>query len=206
MKQIVKKSEFMIKNWWLLLVIGTLFILAGAWTLSTPESSFISLAIIFASLMFASGIFSLIFSIANRKEIDDWGWHLAGAMFDFIIGAILFFYPAITMAVLPFMVAFYFLFKGFATFGFAHDMRRYGDKGWGWLVFSGFLSTVFAIMILFNPSLGGLTIVVFTAFAFFSLGFFNLVLAFSLKRLNERAGYTKEIIGNIKTSLSERKA
>lgn len=196
----------MIKNWWLLLLLGIAFILVGIWTIRTPLVSYLSLAIIFASFMFVSGIFSLIFSIANRKEIDDWGWHLAGAMFDFIIGAILFFYPAITMALLPFMVAFYFLFKGFATFGFAHDMRRYGDKGWGWLVFSGLLSTVFAIIILFNPSLGGLTIVVFTAFAFFSLGFFNLVLAFSLKRLKERAGNAKEIIGDIKSILSEKKA
>ncbi|MFD2202095.1 HdeD family acid-resistance protein [Shivajiella indica] len=202
MKAAIQKSKFMIKNWWLLLVVGTLFILAGAWTINTPQSSYVSLAIIFASFMFVSGIFSLVFSITNRKEIDDWGWHLAGSVFDFVVGAILFFHPAVTMAVLPFMVAFYFLFKGFATFGFAADMRKYGDKGWGWLVFSGILSTVFAIMIIFNPTLGGLTIVVFTAFAFFSLGFFNIILAFSLKKLKERAGDLKEIIGDIKKSVS----
>jgi uncharacterized membrane protein HdeD (DUF308 family) len=203
MESVIKKSKFMIKNWWLPLLVGAIFMLVGVWTISTPLASYMSLVIIFASFMFVSGIFSLVFSIRNRDEIDDWGWHLAGAIFDFVIGAILFFHPAITMAVLPFMVAFYFLFKGFATFGFASDMRKYGDQGWGWLALSGVLSTVFAIMILFNPTLGGLTIVVFTALAFFSLGFFNIALAFSLKRIKNNGGDVKEIIGAIKNSLSD---
>lgn len=197
MESAIKKSKFMIKNWWLLLLLGISFILVGFWTIRTPMVSYMSLAIIFASFMFVSGIFSLVFSISNRNEIDDWGWHLAGSIFDFVVGAILFFHPAITMAVLPFMVAFYFLFKGFATFGFATDMRKYGDKGWGWLVLSGVFSTVFAIMILFNPTLGGLTIVVFTALAFFSLGLFNIALAFSLKKLKSRFDEAKEIMGNV---------
>lgn len=201
MQSAIKKSKFMIKNWWLLLLLGALFILVGVWTIQTPLASFVSLAIIFASFMFVSGIFSLIFSITNRNEIDDWGWHFAGAIFDFIVGAILFFHPALTMAVLPYMVAFYFLFKGFATFGFASDMRKYGDKNWGWLAFSGVLSTAFAIMILFNPSLGGLTIVIFTAFAFFSLGFFNIALAFSLKRLKSLGGDVKDAINEFKESM-----
>ncbi|MCL6259857.1 DUF308 domain-containing protein [Aquiflexum sp. TKW24L] len=100
MESVLKKSRFMIKNWWLPLLVGVLFILVGAWTISTPVKSYMSLAIIFASFMFVSGIFQLIFSINNRNEIDDWGWHFAGAMFDFVVGAVLFFNPAVTMVVL----------------------------------------------------------------------------------------------------------
>jgi uncharacterized membrane protein HdeD (DUF308 family) len=203
MESVLKKSKFMIKNWWLPLLIGAGFILVGIWTISTPVKSYVTLAIIFASFMFVSGIFQLIFSISNRNEIDDWGWHFAGAMFDFVIGAVLFFHPALTMAVLPFMIAFYFMFKGFATFGFAFDMKKYGSDGWGWLLFSGTLSIVFALMIIFNPTLGGLTIVFFTALAFFSLGMFNIALAFTLKKLKGKAGDLKEAFGNFKSKLSQ---
>ena len=202
MESVLKKSKFMIKNWWLPLIIGTLFMLVGAWTISTPLASYMSLVIIFASFMFVSGIFQLIFSIRNRNEIDDWGWHFAGAMFDFVVGAILFFNPALTMAVLPFVLAFYFMFKGFGTIGFAFDMKKYGSDGWGWLLFSGALSIIFSLMIIFNPTLGGLTIVFFTAFAFFSLGFFNIVLAFALKKIKGKAGDIKEVINNLKQKIS----
>lgn len=202
MESVLKKSRFMIKNWWLPLVIGILFILVGVWTISTPVQSYMSLAIIFASFMFVSGIFQLVFSINNRNEIDDWGWHFAGAMFDFVVGAVLFFNPAITMVVLPFIIAFYFMFKGFATFGFAFDMKKYGSDGWGWLLASGALSVIFSLMILFNPTLGGLTIVFFTALAFFSLGLFNITLAFALKKIKAKAGDAKEFLGNLKGNLS----
>jgi uncharacterized membrane protein HdeD (DUF308 family) len=202
MESVLKKSKFMIKNWWLPLLIGAAFILVGIWTISTPVASYMTLAIIFASFMFVSGIFQLIFSISNRNEIDDWGWHFAGAMFDFVIGAVLFFHPALTMAVLPFMIAFYFMFKGFATFGFAFDMKKYGSDGWGWLLFSGALSLLFSLMIIFNPTLGGLTIVFFTALAFFSLGLFNITLAFILKKMKGKAGDLKEGIGSYTAKLS----
>ncbi len=179
----VKKSKFIIKNWWLLLGLGILYLLFGMWVLRTPASAYMTLVIFFAAFMFVSGISSLVFAIANKDKIDDWGWHLTGAIFDFVVGCILFFYPGITMAVLPVLVAFYFMMKGFATLGLATDMRRYGEEKWGWLLVSGLLSTTFAVLIIFNPALGGFTIIVFTALALFSLGFFNIGLSLSLRKL-----------------------
>ena len=57
-------------------------------------------------------------------------------------------------------------------------------------------------MILFNPTLGGLTIVFFTALAFFSLGLFNITLAFALKKIKGKAGEVKDLLGNFKEKLS----
>jgi uncharacterized membrane protein HdeD (DUF308 family) len=198
MESILKKSKSKIKNWWVSLLIGVLFVILGVWTISTPVQSYLSLVIIFASFMFVSGIFQLVFSINNRNEIENWGWHFAGALFDFVVGCILFFNPAITMVVLPFIMGFYFMFKGFATFGFAFDMKKDGSPGWGWLLASGVFSVIFSIMILSNPTLGGLTIVIFTSMAFFSLGLFNITLAFSLRKLKGKAEDAKELLGNLK--------
>lgn len=187
MKSVIAKAKFMIKNWWLLLLVGVLFLGVGSWTIMTPVQSFLSLALIFATFMFVSGIFQLIFSIVNRSEIDNWGWHLAGSLFDFFVGTILFFNPAVSLVVLPFILSLYFMFKGFATVGFALDMKKYGSEGWGWMLLSGALSVIFSLMILFNPTLGGLTIVFFTALAFFSLGIFNITLALALKKIKSKA-------------------
>lgn len=202
MKSILKTTTNAVKYWWMPLIIGIMFIIAGIWTITTPVASFVALAIFFAAFMFVSGIFNLVFAISNRAEIEDWGWHLAGAIFDFVVGAILFFHPPLTMAVLPYLVAFYFMFKGFATFGFAFDMKRYGDSRWGWLLFSGSVSILLAIMIIFNPTLGGLTIVIFTAMAFFSLGLFNIVLSLGLKEIKNKGQDIKEGLEELKNRLS----
>ncbi|MCL6259856.1 hypothetical protein M3O96_12200 [Aquiflexum sp. TKW24L] len=81
-------------------------------------------------------------------------------------------------------------------------MKKYGSDGWGWLLASGALSVIFSMMILFNPTLGGLTIVVFTALAFFSLGLFNITLAFALKKIKEKGGDAKELLQNLKNKMS----
>lgn len=202
MKSILQKTTNAVKYWWMPLIIGIMFIIAGIWTITMPVASFVALAIFFAAFMFVSGIFNLIFAISNRADIEDWGWHLAGAIFDFVVGAILFFHPPLTMAVLPYLVAFYFMFKGFATFGFAFDMKRYGDSRWGWLLFSGAISILLAVMIIFNPTLGGLTIVIFTAMAFFSLGLFNIVLSLGLKKIKNKGQDMKEGLEELKNRLS----
>jgi uncharacterized membrane protein HdeD (DUF308 family) len=202
MKPLLQKTTNALKYWWMPMIIGVLFVIAGIWTITTPVASFVALAIFFAAFMFVSGIFNLIFAISNRSEIEDWGWHLAGAIFDFVVGAILFFHPPLTMAVLPYLVAFYFMFKGFATFGFSFDMRRYGDSRWGWLLFSGSISILLSIMIIFNPTLGGLTIVIFTAMAFFSLGLFNIVLSLGLKKIKNKGQDIKEGLQELKKRMS----
>jgi uncharacterized membrane protein HdeD (DUF308 family) len=58
-----------------------------------------------------------------------------------------------------------------------------GVKSWvGPLLFSILGIIVSAIMI-FNPVLGGLTIIMYTAIALLMVGIFQIILSFSLKKL-----------------------
>ncbi|WP_194778024.1 HdeD family acid-resistance protein [Pararhodonellum marinum] len=193
-KEIIEKLQYKVKNWWLTLVLGILFILVGIWTMATPLSSFVSLSILFGVIMFVSGVTELTFSISNRKEIDNWGWHFAGAIVDFIIGAMLLFYPGLTMAVLPLMVAFYFMFKGFAGIGASMDIRRAGVAGWGWGLFFGIVSMLLGIMIVFNPMIGGLAIVYFTGMAFIVIGLIKIFISLQLRKVRHNVASVKETI------------
>ncbi len=176
-----------VSNWWILLLLGVLFILFGIWTLRTPVASYITLSIFFGAFMFVSGLMELIFSLTNRKQIENWGWHLTGAVIDFLIGTLLLLYPKITMSVLPILVAFYFMFKGFTALGLSLDLKRAGADKWGWLMFLGIASLVFAVMIIFRPVIGGLAIVVSTGIAFLTIGMFKIFAAFALKSLKDKA-------------------
>lgn len=90
---ILRSVQKTAKNWWLSLILGVLFIFLGIWVLRTPLTSYISLSILFSISIFLSGLFGIIFSISNRTQIDGWGWHLAGGIFDLIVGVLLILHP-----------------------------------------------------------------------------------------------------------------
>jgi uncharacterized membrane protein HdeD (DUF308 family) len=183
---LLKTVRSAVKNWWMHLLIGILFIIMGVWVMSTPIASYLTLAIFFSVLMFLSGLFELVFAISNARNIDGWGWYLVAAIIDFIVGVILISYPGITITILPFFVAFWVMFKGFSAIGVAIEMRHYRAGSWGWMLFFGNIAIIFAIMIIDNPAIGGLSIVYLTAFAFFSIGVFRIALALKLRSLHKK--------------------
>ncbi len=178
------------KNWWLSLILGVLFILLGMWVFRTPLASYISLSMLFSIFIFVSGIFGIIFSISNRKEMDGWGWHLAGGTLDLIIGSLLVLHPSITMAILPFYVGFWILFGGIFGIGLSFQLRSFGVPNWGLLLVFGILTVLFSFLLLLNPVFTGLGIVYMTAIAFIVMGIFRIILAFDLKRIHK---YLKNI-------------
>ena len=85
--------------------------------------------------MFVSGTLEILFAVTNRKNISSWGWYLASGIIDLILGIYLMANIGLSMAVLPFIVAFWLMFRGFASTGYAMDLKRYGTRNWAgiWL-------------------------------------------------------------------------
>lgn len=175
-----------LKNWWIQLLLGIFFIVVGFWTMVTPLESYVTLSILFSVLMFISGIFELVFGISNIKKVEGWGWYLAAGIIDFIIGLGLIAYPQISIAILPFFVAFWIMFKSFSAIGGAIEFRRWRVKYWWLMLIFGILGIIFTFMIIDNPLIGGLSIVLLTSYAFWSIGIFKIVLAFRLKNMHKR--------------------
>ena len=55
------------KFWFLPLLSGILFIIAGIWIFRTPESSYVALSILFAAAFFVSGIFEIFRALGNTQ-------------------------------------------------------------------------------------------------------------------------------------------
>jgi len=172
------------KHWYLSLILGVLFIISGIQVLRTPVESYLALSILFSVTFFVNGIFEITYSISNRKELDNWGWMLTGGVVDLLFGIWLLSSPMVTLAVLPFVVGFMLMFRSFTAIGFAIDLRAFGVKEWGWLLAFGILGMLFSFILLWNPMVAGLTIVMWTASAFITIGVFKIFLAFKLKQLN----------------------
>jgi uncharacterized membrane protein HdeD (DUF308 family) len=180
---ILSSAQSVVKNWWISLLLGILYIIVGIWVFQTPLESYISLSIIFSIFIFISGILEIVFSISNRKEIDGWAWYLMGGILDLIIGILLVSNPLMTMVILPFYVGFWLLFRGIMAIGVSIQSKSFGITNWGWMLLSGIATTIFSILVLANPVFGGFSIVYMTAFAFIMIGIFRIFLGFDLKRI-----------------------
>ncbi len=182
--QIIKTLNDATKYWYLSLILGVLFIITGVLVLRTPLESYLALSILFSVTFFVNGIFEVVYSISNRKQLDNWGWVLAGGIVDLLFGIWLISSPLVSITVLPFFVGFMLLFRSFAAIGFAVDLKSFGVKEWGWLLALGILGMLFSFIMLWNPMFAGLTIVMWTAGAFITIGVFKIFLSFKLKQLD----------------------
>ncbi|WP_158976482.1 HdeD family acid-resistance protein [Cellulophaga sp. L1A9] len=174
-----------VKNWWISILIGILYVLIGVWVMLTPMESYISLSIIFSVFILISGIFQIAFSISNKDEMKDWGWYLVGGILDLIIGILLLTHPLMTMAILPLYIGFWLLFQSILSIGLSFQLKAAGTPGWGMLFFWSIITLLFSFLLLANPFIAGLSIVYMTAFALITAGIFRIFLGINLKKMSK---------------------
>lgn len=164
MKDLIDTLTFAVKNWWVSLLLGLLYILIAICLMFTPVATYIALSVLFSIAMFVSGTLEILFAISNKKNISSWGWYLAGGIIDLILGIYLMANVGLSMAVLPFIVAFWLMFRGFASTGYAMDLKGYGSRNWGWYMVFGILAILCSFGIIWQPGLGALSLVYMMAY------------------------------------------
>lgn len=186
MTTLFDQLEKSVKNWWLSLILGIIFVGVGIILVFAPLDTYIALSIVFSITILISGIFEIAFAITNR-HISSWGWYLAGGIIDLVIGIYLVSFPMVSMEVIPFLMAFWLMFRGFTSIGYAMDLKRYGTSEWGWYLVFGIFAILCSLLILWHPAVGALYAVYMISFAFIVIGFFRIMLSFELKRLHKRS-------------------
>lgn len=182
-----KTVENSIKYWYLLLIAGLLYIAVGVWVFATPLSSYLALALLFSVSFLVSGIAEVVFSISNRKQLVGWGWNLSFGLVTAIIGLILLASPMLTLATLPLYVGFVVLFRSIMAMSFSIELKSYGEKQWGWLLFIGILGLIFSAILIWKPIFAGLTLVYWTGLALIMLGITSIYVSIQLNKVRKIA-------------------
>ena len=188
-----------VKNWWWFIIKGLLLITAGVAIFSRPVEGYAGLSILFSMIILGVGLTQIFFSLGNSDVLKGWGWTFASGIIDIVIGIYLLSYPIITMATLPYFVGFWLFIRSFYLMGSSFDLKSLGVPGWGWLLTGGVLLVILAFVILYYPAAGALSIVAYSASAFFVAGIFNIVLAFKFKAIKKDVkgfeGKLKQAVG-----------
>lgn len=170
-----------IKYWYIPLLAGLFFIIVSTVVFASPLSSFSALAILFSLSFLFGGIAEIIFSVANRDQMVNWGWSLAFGIITLIAGILLLLNPVLSLAVLAYYVGFTVLFRSIAAISFAIDIKRYGSRNWGGLLALGILGAITSFILLLNPVFAGLSAVYFVALSFLFAGLFSIYFSFQLE-------------------------
>ena len=167
---------------------GLMLVAVGILVFASPATAYISLSILFGASILSIGFFETVFAISARKSLEGWGWTLASGLLDIVIGAYLLAYPGVTMAILPFVLGFWLLFRGFSAIGFSFEIKSYGDLNWGWFLLFAIGIVFFAFMILAVPAFGIANIIAWTGLSFIFAGAFRIILAFRIKKWKSAIG------------------
>lgn len=174
-----------IRHWYIPLLVGLFFIVVSVVAFTSPVTSLLTLAVLFSLSFLLGGAAEIVFSVANRHQMHNWGWTLGFGLVTFIVGVLLFLNPALSLTTLAFYIGFVILFRSISAISFSFDLRRFGSRDWGLLLAFGILGALFSFILLWNPVFAGMSVVILVALSFLSAGLFSIYFSLQLRKLHQ---------------------
>lgn len=171
-----------VRYWWIFIFLGLALCMFGLLLVAFPIASYTALTFFFELAILLNGILEISFAISNYRLIPGWGWHLGGGLLELAVGGLLLLNSALAAASLSLIVGFWLMFRSIAIVGRCFDLPAlWPEKAWMGLL--GVAGLVFSFLILYNPSFGAFTLLVWTSLALMSIGLFYIFLGIHLKNL-----------------------
>lgn len=135
------------KHWVLFLVEGILLTVLGMLAILLPAVASLAATLLFGWLLLLSGVMGLVTTIRAR-DAPGFGWSLASALVGLVAGGLLLAQPvqgtlSLTAVLIAFLIA-----EGVVSIFYATEHRKGFSAGWGWMLVSGLLDLVLAVILL----------------------------------------------------------
>ncbi|AWW32052.1 HdeD family acid-resistance protein [Echinicola strongylocentroti] len=179
------RLEKTIRQWYILFIVGLVFIGLGVYTFVTPAKAYLALSIVFSLSFLITGLGEISFSLINKRIFDRWGWILAFGLLNCLVGILLLSRPEVSLATMPLYLGFLILFRSVGAISYAYEIKQMGVTDWSGVLSLGILGVIFSFILIWNPILGGLTIVSWTALCFLSIGILSVYLSLQLRKFGK---------------------
>ncbi len=183
MTNIIETVTNTIKNWWVPVLVGAIFILVGVTTFAQPNESFLGLALVFSISFIIIGVMEIFFSFSNREVIEGWGWLLALGILTLLVGIMLTQNQEVAQTTLPIYISFLLLFRSIMGISTSLDLKSYGILDWGTVMLISVLAMILSFIMLFNPQLAAVSIVFWTGAVFLLIGIASVIFGFRLRKI-----------------------
>jgi uncharacterized membrane protein HdeD (DUF308 family) len=134
------------QHWKLYLAEGIVLVILGLLAVVVPPIATLAVTILFGWLFMVSGVVGLVTTFWMRAAPGFW-WALISAALAIMVGALLLAQPVQGALTLTYVLVAFFVIEGVATIMFALDHRRELSGRWGFMLVSGIVDLVLAVMI-----------------------------------------------------------
>lgn len=185
-------TNFLARNWWLLLVRGIAAILFGIAAFAWPGLTAAVLVLLFGAYVLVDGIFGIVDSIRYRDRLERWWLWLLDGLLGVGVGALTLFMPGISAFVLLMFIAGWAIAGGILRIIAAIHLRREIEGEW-LLALGGVLSILFGGLLVGMPGAGIVSLVWLIGLWAVIFGLVFIVLAFRLRKAGEDRPASTEV-------------
>lgn len=187
-------QQHSVRQWWLSLSVGVIYILIGIWTILNPAETYLALTAIFIGGFAIVGVLGVFYAVSNRKKLEHWGWTLMTGLIDLAIAFVLLATPEITEKILPIYIGFVLMFRSIIGIGFSTYLAHFKVRNWGIVLLLSILGVFFSLMMIWDPNFGAKSLVIFTSIALLTVGFAQIGIAYELRRYENLFGDDEGIV------------
>ena len=126
----VGRFRHSIDNWQLSMLLGIIFFIVGIVVFFEPGGTYLARSVLFGIVVILSGAFELYLG-TKAPTGSGKGWYIAGGVVEILLGILLLCTPSMLFTILPFVLGFWLLFRGFMAVGVASEMMGVDINGPG---------------------------------------------------------------------------
>jgi uncharacterized membrane protein HdeD (DUF308 family) len=134
------------EHWVLYLIEGIVLVVLGAAAIAIPALATLAVTILLGWLFLLSGVVGLFTTIWMRHAPGFW-WALLSAVLGIVVGLMLLAMPLTGAFSLTVVLVAFFIIEGIASIMFSLDHKRELSGRWGWMLVSGVIDLVLALLI-----------------------------------------------------------
>jgi uncharacterized membrane protein HdeD (DUF308 family) len=169
-------------RWWAVLLRGLVAIVFGILAFAWPGVTLATLVLLFAIYAIIDGAFSLFAAIGPNRSRENRWLHALEGIVGIWAGLVMLRAPDVTAIFLVFFISIWAMATGFLRIVNAIRLRK-AITGELWLVLSGVLSILFALMLVARPLVGVVALVWVIAGYALAIGIVQVMLGFELRKL-----------------------
>lgn len=172
-----------IKNWWIWVLIGVLYVVLSGFLFFRPFVSFVVLAQFMVAFFFVTGFFEIFYALTNRN-VHGWGFNLAMGILQVFIGGYIIknANEGLPEMMLIFLIMFWLIFYGISAISFSFSLKKLGVPSWWLTLIIGILGLIVGLAIPYSPVGGIIFITTLLGISALIAGLYSLYFGFAIRR------------------------
>ena len=188
----MERLKALLKKWWLVLILGIVAVGLGIWVCTQVGAGLEIIKTLVMVYFLASGIAGAIAVFMHRKEIPAWGWDFAAELLMIALGIAIISFPGMPESIVLVLFDVGFIFAGVKLLTASIALKKYGAKGWGWVLALAILTIILGILLAINPVAAILSMNFMVAFAMISSGITMISTSIVMSKANSSLKMAEE--------------